>query len=260
MSPRRRTSRRAATSSNAILQDLGPVEQLRAGRLPSRLVRLFVGLTFFGVAMGAFVRAGLGVAPWDVLHLGLARHVPLSLGTIIIIVGFVVLLAWIPLRQWPGLGTIANAVWIGVSADATLRLMPEIHGLPAGLAVIAAALVVNGLGGALYIGSQFGAGPRDGLMTGLHLRTGWSLRLIRTGIEVLVLAVGWLLGGTVGLGTVAYALLIGPSTQFFLRWTVVELPARPAPGAFPPHGAAPSPGTTTGDAGVGRTAGSTEMG
>ncbi|WP_417220239.1 YczE/YyaS/YitT family protein [Arthrobacter sp.] len=211
------------STTRPALLPLTPLQQLRAGRLPSRLVRLFIGLTFFGVAMGAFVRAGLGVAPWDVLHLGLARHIPLSLGTIIIIVGLLVLLAWIPLRQWPGLGTIANAIWIGVSADFTLWLLPEIHGLVLQIAVIVVALLVNGLGGALYIGSQFGAGPRDGLMTGLHLRTGWSLRLIRTGIEVTVLAIGWLLGGTVGLGTVAYALLIGPSTQFFLRWTIVEL-------------------------------------
>lgn len=218
------------STSRPVLLPLSPLGQLRAGRLPSRLVRLFVGLTFFGVAMGAFVRAGLGVAPWDVLHLGLARHVPLSLGTIIIIVGLLVLLAWIPLRQWPGLGTIANAIWIGVSADAALWLIPEIHGLPAQIAVVAGALVVNGLGGALYIGSQFGAGPRDGLMTGLHLRTGWSLRLIRTGIEVAVLGGGWLLGGAVGLGTVAYALLIGPSTQFFLRWTVVDLSGSREPG------------------------------
>lgn len=213
------------------LLPLTPLQQIRAGRLPPRLVRLFIGLTFFGVAMGAFVRAGLGVAPWDVLHLGLARHIPLSLGTIIIIVGLLVLLAWIPLRQWPGLGTIANAIWIGVSADLTLWLLPEIHGLALQVSVIAVALVVNGLGGALYIGSQFGAGPRDGLMTGLHLRTGWSLRLIRTGIEVAVLAIGWLLGGTVGVGTVAYALLIGPSTQFFLRWTIVELAPPPRIGS-----------------------------
>ena len=237
----------SATPRPALLP-LTPVEQLRAGRLPSRLVRLFIGLTFFGVAMGAFVRAGLGVAPWDVLHLGLARHIPLSLGTIIIIVGLLVLLAWIPLRQWPGLGTIANAVWIGVSADFTLWLLPDIHGLALQISVIAVALLVNGLGGALYIGSQFGAGPRDGLMTGLHLRTGWSLRLIRTGIEVTVLGIGWLLGGTVGLGTVAYALLIGPSTQFFLRWTIVDLsPPRRAASRPPARATTPCPdddGTT----------------
>ncbi|WP_372699642.1 YitT family protein [Arthrobacter sp. JSM 101049] len=239
-----------SSSPRPALLALTPLGQLRAGRLPSRLLRLFVGLTFFGVAMGAFVRAGLGVAPWDVLHLGLSRHIPLSLGTIIIVVGLLVLLAWIPLRQWPGLGTIANTIWIGVSADLTLWLLPEIHGLALQIAVIAAALVVNGLGGALYIGSQFGAGPRDGLMTGLHLRTGWSLRVIRTGIEVTVLAIGWLLGGTVGLGTVglgtvAYALLIGPSTQFFLRWTVVDLspPAASDPTAAD-RDTAPCPGGT----------------
>ncbi|MEE1621413.1 YczE/YyaS/YitT family protein [Zafaria sp. Z1313] len=213
------------------LLPLTPLQQLRAGRMPSRLLRLFVGLTLFGAAMAAFVRAGLGVAPWDVLHLGIARHVPLSLGTVIIVVGFAVLLLWIPLRQWPGLGTIANVVWIGVSTDVALLVIPPINGLAAQLAVVAAALAVNGLGGALYIGSQLGPGPRDGLMTGLHLRTGLSLRLVRTGIEVAVLAAGWMLGGIVGLGTVAYALLIGPSTQFFLRWSVVELPGAATPSA-----------------------------
>ena len=161
-------------------------------------------------------------------HYGLALHTGLSLGTLVVLVGAVVLLLWIPLRQWPGLGTVANVLWLGIAMDLTLAVLPEFEGLPARTGLFAAALVANGLGGALYIGSQLGAGPRDGLMTGLHLRTGLSLRLIRTVLEATVLVAGWLLGGTVGVGTVAYALLIGPLTQFLMRWTVVALPVRPA--------------------------------
>ncbi|MCO1337801.1 hypothetical protein BJH93_02680 [Kocuria polaris] len=215
-----------AQTSHPKLLPLTPLQQVRAGRLPLRFMNLFIGLTLFGAAMAIFIRAGLGQAPWDVLHYGLSTRMPLSIGTIIILLGFVVLLLWIPLKQWPGLGTIANVLWLGIAADITLWLVPPIEGLAWQIAAVAAALVINGIGGALYIGAQFGPGPRDGLMTGIHLRTGLSMRLIRTVIEVSVLAIGWLLGGIVGLGTVAYALLIGPSTQFFLRWTVVEL--RPA--------------------------------
>lgn len=210
------------------ITNLTPLQQLRAGRLPLRLANLFIGLLLFALAMALLIRAQLGVDPWDVLHLGLAEHIPLSLGTIVILVGVVVLLAWIPLRQWPGLGTVANVLVIGLALDFFLLLIPEVHGLGWQTATLLAAIAVNGLGGALYIGCHFGAGPRDGLMTGLHLRTGLSIRLIRTLIELAVLAIGWLLGGPVGLGTVAYALLIGPATQFFFHYTIVALPAREA--------------------------------
>lgn len=223
-----------AQISHPQLLPLTPLQQLRAGRLALRLTNLMVGLTLFGVAMAIFIRAGLGQAPWDVLHYGLSTRLPLSIGTIIILVGLLVLLLWIPLKQWPGLGTIVNAVWIGVAADATLWLFPPIESLAWQVTAIAAALVINGLGGALYIGAQFGPGPRDGLMTGLHQRTGMSMRLVRTVVELTVLAIGWLLGGIFGVGTVAYALLIGPLTQFFLRWTVVTLtPAAPETGQLP---------------------------
>ncbi|WP_411734526.1 YczE/YyaS/YitT family protein [Paeniglutamicibacter sp.] len=205
------------------LARLTPLAQLRAGRLPLRLIQLFVGLTLFGLAMAGFVRSGLGLAPWDVLHYGVTLHTGLSLGTVVIIFGFLVLLLWIPLRQMPGLGTIANVLWLGVSADIGLALIPEAHGLPAQLALFVGALLVNGLGGGLYIGSQLGPGPRDGLMTGLHARTGVSLRLARTGVEVVVLVIGWFLGGIVGFGTVLYAVAIGPVTQLFLRFCIVEL-------------------------------------
>lgn len=205
------------------LQNLTPAQQLRAGRLPLRLTNLVCGLLLFALAMALLIRAQLGVDPWDVLHLGLAAHLPLSLGTIVILTGVVVLLAWIPLKQWPGLGTLANVLLIGLALDFFLWVIPAISGLGWQITTLAGAILINGLGGALYIGSHFGAGPRDGLMTGLHLRTGASIRLIRTGIELAVLAVGWMLGGPVGLGTVAYALLIGPSTQFFFRFAIVKL-------------------------------------
>lgn len=208
------------------LARLTPLEQLRAGRLPYRLVQLFIGLTLFGVAMAGFVRSGVGLAPWDVLHYGVMLHTGLSLGTVVIIFGFIVLLLWVPLRQMPGLGTIANVLWLGIAADFALAVIPQAEGLPAQIALFAGSLLVNGLGGGLYIGSQLGPGPRDGLMTGLHARTGISLRLARTGVEVLVLAVGWFLGGIVGFGTIIYALAIGPLTQFFLRYSIVGLPQK----------------------------------
>lgn len=209
------------------ITNLSPRQQLRAGRLPLRLLWLFVGLSLFSLAMAMIIRAGLGVDPWDVLHLGLADHLPLSLGTVVVLVGVAVLLAWIPLRQWPGLGTICNAIWIGIALDVFLRFLPPVVGLPWQLAMLFGAIAINGLGGAMYIGSHLGSGPRDGLMTGLHLRTGLSIRLVRTVIELAALGVDWVLGGPVGLGTIAYAFLIGPSTQFFFRYVILELPEAP---------------------------------
>ncbi|WP_265443950.1 YczE/YyaS/YitT family protein [Flexivirga meconopsidis] len=205
------------------LASLTPRQQLTAGRLPRRLAQLFVGLSLYGAAMAIFVRAGLGLDPWDVFHYGVAEHLGLDLGTAVILVSFPVLLLWIPLRQWPGLGTIANAVWIGIATNLALAVVPTAHGLLTQIAFLLSALVINALGGALYIGSQLGPGPRDGLMTGLHRRTGLSLRLVRTCLELSVLAVGWLLGGVVGIGTVLYAVAIGPLVQFFLPYSVVKL-------------------------------------
>lgn len=205
------------------LTNLSPRQQFAAGRVPLRLTSLFTGLVLFALAMALMVRADLGVDPWNVFHLGLSHHLPLSLGTIVIIVGIIMLLTWIPMKQWPGLGTIANVFVIGLALDGFLLILPEVTGLGWQILTLFGAIVINGLGGAMYIGSHFGAGPRDGLMTGLHLRTGLSIRLVRTGIELLVLGIGWLLGGPVGLGTVAYALLIGPSTQFFFRFSIIKL-------------------------------------
>lgn len=181
-----------------------------------RLPRLFGGLVLYGVSMALMVRSGLGLDPWDVLHQGLALRIDLSFGTITAITGVAVLLAWIPLRQRPGVGTVANVVVIAVAVDAALALIPAPPQLAARIGLLVAGVVLNGLATACYVGARLGPGPRDGLMTGLHARTGWSVRLVRTGIEVIVVATGWLLGGTVGVGTVLYAMAIGPLTQMFL--------------------------------------------
>jgi uncharacterized membrane protein YczE len=206
------------------LRRLTPAQQLRAGRLPRRLTQLMVGLSLFGLSMAMLIRAGLGMLPWDVLHYGVASHVPLSFGAVVVLVSFAVLLLWIPLREMPGLGTIANALWIGVAADISLALLPSPTALAWQVAMMLGAIVLNGFSTALYIGAQLGPGTRDGLMTGLARRLPVSLRLIRTGIEVVVVLVGWLLGGVVGVGTVLFALAIGPLTQFFLPRVVVRLP------------------------------------
>ncbi len=207
----------------SLLANLGPLEQLRAGRMARRLVQLLVGLWLYGTAMALFVRSGLGLDPWDVFHAGIQRLVGWSFGTVVIVVGFAVLLLWIPLRQAPGLGTIANAVVIGVATDATLAWVPPATDFVMAWALLLVGMVVNGIAGALYIGAQLGPGPRDGLMTGLARRTGWSLRLVRTGLELSVLGIGWVLGGVVGIGTVVYAIAIGPLVQFFLPYVVVKL-------------------------------------
>ncbi|MEO5982247.1 MAG: hypothetical protein ABIQ13_08030 [Pedococcus sp.] len=205
------------------LTPMTPLQQLRAGRTARRLVQLFAGLTLYGVSMGMLIRAGLGLDPWDVFHYGIARHLPVSFGTVTIIVGAAVLLLWIPLRQVPGFGTIANVVVIGLTTDATLWLLDRPSAMVVRVLLLAAGIVLNGLAGALYIGSQFGPGPRDGLMTGLVRRTGRSFRLVRTSIELTVLAIGFALGGVVGVGTVLYAVFIGPTLQLFLPMFTVAL-------------------------------------
>ncbi len=210
------------------LLNLSSRDQLRAGKLPRRIVQLLVGLILYGVSMAMMLRATLGLNPWDVFHAGVTSRVPVTFGQVTIIVGALVLLLWIPLRQWPGLGTIANVIVIGLAVDAALAVIDSPSGLPAQLALLLAGLVLNGLAGGLYIGSQLGPGPRDGLMTGLALRTGLSIRLVRTGLELTVLGAGWLLGGPVGIGTVLYAMAIGPLVQFFLPRVTVSLEAPPA--------------------------------
>jgi uncharacterized membrane protein YczE len=208
------------------LARLGPVAQLRAGRLPRRLVQLAIGLALYGLTLAMMIRAVLGNAPWDVLHQGMSIHLPISLGTAVIVMSVVVLLFWIPLREPPGLGTIANALAVGLATDFFLALLAAPEAMWQRALFMVGGLVLNGLATALYIGSQFGPGPRDGLMTGLHRRTGVSIRLVRTALEVTVVVAGWLLGGVVGIGTVLYAVGIGPLVQLMLPWCIVELPSR----------------------------------
>ena len=174
-----------------------------------RVTQLYAGLLLYGVSGSMLLLAGLGVDPWDVLHQGLSRRFGLGVGTWVVIVGALVLLLWIPLRQRPGWGTLSNVIVIGLIMDLMLATVPPVHGLPAQLVMMVSGVVLNGIATGLYIGAGLGPGPRDGLMTGLAAR-GHSIRLVRTGIELSVLVTGWLLGGTVGLGTVVYAIGIGP--------------------------------------------------
>ncbi|MFC7487964.1 YczE/YyaS/YitT family protein [Knoellia sp. CPCC 206453] len=225
---------RAGASRRVELIPMTPMEQLRAGRTLRRVSQLLVGLWLYGTAMAMFIRAELGLDPWDVFHYGVQQHIGLSFGTIVVIVGALVLLLWIPLKQWPGLGTVANVFVIGIATDVMLAVLDAPSELWLRWVFLLGGIVVNGIGGAMYIGSQYGPGPRDGLMTGLSRRTGLSIRLVRTALEVSVLAVGWLLGGVVGLGTVLYALLIGPAVQAFLPLVTVRLPA-------PSRASAPAP-------------------
>ncbi|WP_324723745.1 hypothetical protein [Lelliottia sp. JS-SCA-14] len=183
-----------------------------------RLLQLYVGLGFYGLSTAMFVRADLGADPWNVFHLGVARLLAMDIGTVMILTGALVLLFWIPLRQRPGLGTISNVIVIGLAADASLSLLPEMSSLVARSALLISAVVVNALATGMYIGAGFGSGPRDGLMTGINARTGWSVRSVRTAIEVSVLLIGCVLGGTFGVGTVLYALAIGPLIQICLPW------------------------------------------
>ena len=195
------------------LADLGPLAQL------------FVGLVLYGASLGLMVRGELGLAPWDVLHSGFIRHVPITLGQAVILLSLVVLLLWIPLREVPGVGTLANAVVVGLSADATLALLDPPDALLGRGALLTAGILLNGLATAMYIGAQLGRGPRDGLMTGLARTTGRSLRLVRTTLEVTVVVIGLLLGGALGPGTVLYAVLIGPLAQAMLPTWVVDVTA-----------------------------------
>jgi uncharacterized membrane protein YczE len=202
-------------------------------RLTRRLVQLFGGLALYGVSLALVLRAGLGLAPWDVLHQGLARMTGISIGVVLIAVSFLVLLTWVPLRQRPGFGTIANALLVGVFVDLTLRVVGDGTGWGWRVALLVAGVLLNGLATALYIGASLGPGPRDGLMTGLVGRSGRSVRQVRTLIEVAVLAVGFLLGGTIGVGTVLYAVAIGPIAHALLPLLTVAPRAPASPPVTP---------------------------
>ncbi|WP_370970229.1 YitT family protein [Amycolatopsis sp. cg9] len=198
--------------------DLRPV---RITRDPARRsVQLLAGLALYGTSVALVTRAGLGLEPWGVLAEGVLKHTGLSFGTVTGLISVVVLLLWIPLRQRPGIGTIANVVVISVMVDAVRAVVPDQHDLTWQIALLVGGIALNGVATATYVGARLGPGPRDGLMTGLAARTGRSVRLVRTGIEVTVVVVGFFLGGTVGVGTVLYALAIGPLTQALLPFVV----------------------------------------
>jgi uncharacterized membrane protein YczE len=186
-------------------------------RLGRRLVQLYIGLVLYGASSALLVESGLGLEPWNVLHQGLAELTGLTIGVVSIIVGAAVLLLWIPLRQRPGLGSVSNVFVVGLAMDGTLALVPAAHTLAVRIPLLMAGILLNGVATGLYISASFGPGPRDGLMTGLHRRTGRSIRLMRTSIEIAVVATGFALGGTIGIGTLLYAASIGPLAQLFLR-------------------------------------------
>jgi uncharacterized membrane protein YczE len=188
----------------------------------ARLLRLIVGLFLYGFTMAMLVESTLGLDPWDVFHEGVTNQIGLTFGQVVIATGVVVLLLWIPLRQVPGVGTVLNVVVIGLAADFGIAVIDRPDALWLRVVLLLGGVVGNGFAGALYIGAALGPGPRDGLWLGLVRITGRSVRLWRTVIEVTVLVIGFVLGGTVGVGTVLYALTIGPLVQFFLRFTQVE--------------------------------------
>lgn len=186
--------------------------------LARRLPRCVGGLALFGTGIAVIVRAELGLAPWDVFHQGVSERTGISIGTVIILVGVGLMLLWIPLRQRMGIGTVLNALEIGLVVDVVLAVVPGIEAVALRWALLLAGIAAVALGGGLYIGSGLGPGPRDGLMVGLHDRFSWSIRLARTLVELVAFATGWLLGGSVGIATVVFALAIGPLTHITIGW------------------------------------------
>ncbi len=197
-----------------------------ADELRRRVPRLLGGLVLFGMGIALMVRADLGLAPWDVLHQGVSERTDIAIGSVTILIGAVVLLLWIPIRERPGLGTVLNVVVIGLVVDATLAVVDAPEALWQRIAFLVLGIFVFGPGSGLYIGAGLGPGPRDGLMTGLA-RRGRSVRVVRTGIELTALAVGAALGGSVGIGTVVFAVAVGPNVHWFLdRMTLPEARSR----------------------------------
>ena len=241
------------------LENLSLRDQLRVDRLPARLALLMVGLTGFGLSLAVLLRSGLGGAPWDVLHAALAERIGSTVGVLSITVSFVVLLAFIPLRQRVGIGTVLNALWVGVSIDIGMALIPDAPNLPVAVAMMVLGVVVNGITAAMYIGAQLGPGARDGLMTGLSRVLDRPVGPIRIALEMAVLGTGWLLGGPIGVGTAAYALGLGPVIQLALPWVTIPVRAvrgqplartaaagAPVPEVRPDPGAAAPPRSRTG--------------
>jgi uncharacterized membrane protein YczE len=197
---------RAAPAHSGLVTDADPTQLAVSGDAAGRRRGL----------LRRFAQLYLGLDPWDVLHQGLARRTGHAIGTVVIVVGGLVLLLWMPLRQRPGIGTVSNVIVLGLALNASLRLLPSPQAFPARLALLVGGILACGAATGMYIQADFGPGPRDGLMTGLARRTGASVRLVRTGLEFTVLLAGWCLGGSVGLGTVLFAVTIGPLSQFFL--------------------------------------------
>ena len=195
--------------------------------LSRRIAQLIVGLFLYGFAIAMMIRAALGISPWDVLSQGVVLHTGLNYGIVTNVIGALVLLLWIPIRQRPGIGTVVNVLAIGPSIEVGLLVLPAPDELLPRILLLAGGLVLPAIATGLYIGARFGPGPRDGLMTGIHRRTGWPIWAVRTAIEVTVLAIGWLLGGNVGIGTLAFALLIGPMVNVTIP--LLRVPERPAP-------------------------------
>lgn len=213
------------------LDNLSLRDQLGVDRLGRRLVQMMIGLTGFGLSLAMLLRSGLGGAPWDVFHAALAERLGATVGSMSIAVSFVLLLLWIPLRERLGIGTVANAIWVGVSIDLGMLILPEASSLPVAIALMLLGVVVNGISGAVYIGAQLGAGARDGLMTALSRVLSRPVGPVRIVLEVIVLVTGWLLGGPLGLGTVVYAIALGPVIQLALP--PVLIPVRSVRGREP---------------------------
>jgi uncharacterized membrane protein YczE len=215
-------------------------------RLPRRVTQLHAGLVLYGISMALLVKSGLGLDPWDVFHQGVAEVTGISFGLVVILTGIPILLLWIPLRQRPGFGTVANVLVIGLAVDVALAALPAAHHIALQATFMVTGILLNGIATGLYIGARLGPGPRDGLMTGLVARfPRLSIRLVRTAIEVSVLVIGWILGGQVGLGTVAYALAIGPLAHVFIPLFTVPA-TRVSPGATGRTGRAIGHRTDTG--------------
>lgn len=217
-----RDRRRAA----APLDNLSLREQLHVDRRLLRLLQMMVGLSGFGFSLALLLESGLGGAPWDVLHTALADHLGLTVGTLSVTVSFVVLLLFLPLRERIGIGTISNAIWVGVSIDLGMLVLPEARGIPLAIVMMLLGVILNGISGAVYIGAQLGAGPRDGLMTGLGRVLNRPVGPIRIVLELAVLVTGTLLGGPLGIGTVVYALGLGPIIQETLPYVTIPVRSR----------------------------------
>jgi len=193
-----------------------------------RIIQLALGLFLYGIAISLIVRAAIGVAPWDVLSQGVVKQTGLSFGFVTVALSVVVLLLWIPIKQKPGIGTVLNALFVGPSAEVGLAILPVPDSLVMQVVFFAGGLALLAVATGLYIGARFGPGPRDGLMTGIHRKFGWKIWIVRTAIEVTVLSIGWFLGGNVGIGTLAFALLIGPMVNITMPFFLVPAAVTPA--------------------------------